>query len=144
MTEYRKEFRQIEREAYWSAPRIVFGVLAFVVLLGTGGWIVSLLSQPGRVVTKTFDADNIIANYEFFHDANNQTKARVGQIRAHKAIIADNTDAGEKNRLRIELAGMQQSCRDLVGRYNANATKVNRSIFMGREAPDTLNQSICE
>lgn len=144
MSEYRKEFREVQSEVYWSIPRVAGILFVAVMILGAGGWAISLLSQPGRVVSKTFDADNIITNYEFFHDANNQAKARVGQIKAHKIIIADNTDASEKTRLRIELAAMQQSCRDLVGKYNANATKVNRSIFMGREAPSSLNPQTCE
>lgn len=144
MSDYRKEFREIEREYYWSLPRIIGGLFIGAILLGGIGWGVSLLSQPGRVITKTFDADNMINNYEFFYDANNQVKARVGQIQGHKTIIADNSDASEKPRLRIELGAMQQSCRDLVGKYNANAIKANRSIFKGTAAPDSLNPSICE
>lgn len=123
---------------------MAFALFAALVLFGGIGWLIGLMAQPARIVSKTFDADNVIANYEFFHDTNRQTLARVAQIRAHKAIIADNQDAGERPRLRIELAAIQQSCRDLVARYNANATKVNRSIFMGREAPDSINPSTCE
>lgn len=144
MSEFRKEFREVQRDYYWSLPRVTVGLFAAVILLGGIGWGVSLLSQPGRVISKTFDAGNMINNYEFFYDANNQVKARVGQIQGHKSIIADNSDASEKTRLRIELGAMQQSCRDLVGKYNSNATKANRSIFKGSAAPDSLNPTICE
>lgn len=144
MSDYRKDYREFQREYFWTLPRATFALFAGLALVGGVGFIFNLASQPARVVAKTFDADNMIQNYEFFHDANNAVKARVGQIASHKSIIADNTDASEKPRLRIELAAMQQSCRDLVGRYNSNATKTNRSIFMGREAPAALNQSICE
>lgn len=144
MSEYRKDFREAQGDFYWSLPRIFFAVFAALILFGVGGLVFSLLSQPARVISKTFDADNIINNYEWYHDANNQVIARVAQIKGHKGIIADNTDNGEKARLRIELSAIQQSCRDLAGRYNSNATKVNRSIFMGKTAPASLDPSICE
>lgn len=144
MTDYRDDVRRGERDYYWTLPRAVFALFALVVLVGVVAWVIQILSAPGRVVSRTLDTDNIIARYEFFHDANNQVKARTGQIASHKKIIADNADASEKTRLRIELAAIQQSCRDLVARYNANATKVNHAIFKGREAPDNINPSTCE
>lgn len=144
MNEYRKEFREAQSEFYWSLPRVLVGVFAILILFGVGGWVFSLLSQPARIVSKTFDADNVINNYEWYHDANNQVIARVAQIKGHKGIIADNTDNGEKARLRIEMSAIQQSCRDLVGRYNSNATKINRNIFMGRSAPESISPSTCE
>lgn len=144
MSDYRKDYREIQREYFWTLPRATLAIFAGLALLGGVGFIFNLASQPARIVAKTFDADNVIHNYEWYHDANNQVVARLGQIRAHKGIIADNTDASEKTRLRIELAAIQQSCRDLVGRYNANATKINRNIFMGRSAPESFNPSTCE
>lgn len=144
MSDYRREFREGQREFYWTLPRVFVGLFVVLVLFGIGGWIFSLLSQPARIISKTFDADNVITNYEWYHDANNQVIARVAQIKGHKRIIADNTDNGEKMRLRIELAAIQQSCRDLVGRYNANTTKINRDIFRGRSAPESINPSTCE
>jgi len=129
---------------------ILYGVGA-IALIGGGvvvsnlvGTAVSVATAPGRVIQKTLDTNNIISSYEWFHDANNQVKARVAQIAGHKKILEETTDAAEKSRLRIELSAIQQGCRDLVGRYNANATKINKSIFMGREAPESLNPSICE
>ena len=141
---YRKEVRDFEREAYWTLPRIALGLVALSVVLGGVVWGLNIASQPARVISKTFDADNMIHNYEFFHDANNNVMARTAQIKGHRAIIADNKDVSEQTRLRIELAAIQQSCRDLVARYNSNATKVNRSIFMGRTAPTNINPETCE
>lgn len=141
---YRDDFRHGEREYYWTLPRVFLGLFMFLAVFGAGFWLFSLATQPARVITKTFDADNMINNYEWYYEASNQVKARTAQITAHKSIVKDNTDPSERTRLRVELSAMQQSCRDLVGRYNANATKVNRAIFMGREAPTSLDPQICE
>ena len=92
------------------------------------------------------DADNIIYNYEWFHDYNAQYKSRINQISGQKGMIKDVGDLNttEKIRLNQELQAIRQSCRDIVTRYNANATKTNRSIFMGKEAPEKLDITTCE
>ncbi len=144
MSQYRKDFREVESEAFWSLPRVAFLLFAAVVVFGGGGWVISVLSQPARVVSKTFDADNIINNYEYYRDAYGNFQARSAQVRQFKKLAADEGDQQERNRLRIEMAAIQQSCRDLARRYNANADKINRSIFMGTSVPANLNAGECE
>jgi hypothetical protein len=137
---YRDEFKSAEKQAYWSFPRIIFGL--FVIAIGFG--VLNFITLPGQIASRTLNADNIINNYEWFHDTNNAFIARTGQIATHKTIITGASDAQEKSRLTIELAAMQQSCRELVGKYNANATKSNRSIFMGTTTPVNLDMKDCE
>lgn len=100
--------------------------------------------QGQRVVEKTLDADNVINNYEYFHDAYGNYMAKVSQAKQFKKLLAAETDHDEQSRLRIDLAAIQQSCRDLAQRYNSNADKSNRSIFMGRDVPSSLNPGECE
>lgn len=126
-----------------------FAVMSLVILLGRIACApVNLahtaLTSAENVAKKTLDADNVIHNYEWFHDVDNQVKSRVSQIAAHREILSGETDGPEKRSLRIELAAMQQSCRDLVAQYNANSTKINRNIFRGRTAPEALDSNICE
>lgn len=119
-----------------------------------GAWIVGLIvvastvlflfSRPAAVVTKTLDMNNIIHKYEWFFDTAGVINARVAQVKAHKALVEQETAASEKSRLRIELAGMQQSCRELVQSYNANAGKANVSIFKTDATPVSFSPSICE
>ena len=132
-------FRQDTKEAFsigWF-----FLIIGAVIVIG--GMIFSIIFSPVGVLHKTFEPSNIIHTYEWFHDANGAVNARVSQIKAHKQIVAQTTDASELSRLRIELSAMQQSCRDLTNRYNANADKANRSIFQ-RGVPDKLSTSQCE
>jgi hypothetical protein len=137
---YRKDYREIESDAFWTLPRIA---MFFVVTSFVFG-IASLVVLPGAVVQKTLNADNVIQNYEWFHDINNRVMARTAQIKSHRVLVASATDTSEKNRLNIELSAMQQNCRDMVAQYNSNATKTNRSIFMGKTAPADLNPGVCE
>ena len=124
---------------------ILIGGAALIALPVVGGLystFSSVATAPSRVINKTLQTDNIINNYEWFHDAYGQYRARVSQIEQHKRFMSEAEDS-EKSRLRIELAAIQQSCRELSAQYNANATKSNRSIFMGQEAPESLSEQQC-
>lgn len=145
MSDYRGDVRATEREYYWTLPRAVAAIFAGLVAITVMGWVWSVLSAPGRIISKTLDADNVISSYEWYRDALGNFKARTVQVRQFKALSLDNTvDANERNRVRIELAAIQQSCRDLAQRYNANANKINKKIFMGTSVPSELNAGECE
>lgn len=100
-------------------------------------------SAPYEVLDRTFDGDNIIHNYEWFYDANAQISAKARAIKSHKALVDDAVGA-EKNRLQMELTGMQNVCRELVQEYNANSKKVNRNIFKGKDIPELISMDECE
>lgn len=104
----------------------------------------SVATAPGRVIQKTMETNNIIAKYEYFHDAYAVYKSRVAQIREFKQILAETKDEAEKSRVRIELSAQKSSCRDIANQYNANSTKTNQSIFKGQEAPTLLDMTACE
>lgn len=125
----------------------------FIGLLGVGALVVgisavSIVTSPFRtaagVVERTMDPNNVIATYERFHDRWRGYEARINQIRVTNRVMQEETNPSERNRLRIELFAQQQSCRDIVAGYNSDATKTNRSIFQGREAPEMLDPSRCE
>jgi hypothetical protein len=124
----------------------LFLVPVVVISLVFGGVFTSVVTAPGRVINKTLETDNIIHNYEWFHDTSRAFGARVNQIASHKRAMAtvDAADHAELNRYRIEIEGMRQSCRDMAARYNANASKVNRSIFMGTSVPPVLIIETCD
>ena len=125
---------------------VIIGAVAIVAFfaLHLFGVFSSVATAPGRVINKTMETNNIISNYEWYHDTHAAYRARLAQVQQFKTIFNTETDAKEKSRLRIELAAMQQSCRDLVTKYNANSTKTNRVIFRGKEAPESLPENSCE
>lgn len=126
-----------------------FGLIllpVIIISLVFGGVFTSVVTAPGRVINKTLETDNIIYNYEWFHDTSRAFGARVNQIVSHKKAMATvgADDRAELNRYRIEIEGMRQSCRDMAARYNANAAKVNRNIFMGSSVPPVLIIEACD
>lgn len=122
-------------------------VMAFMALLGVIGSILGVFTTvataPGRVITKTLETDNIIQSYEWFYDVDAAYKARHNQVVQYKTMYQKETDKDEKYRIRTELAAMQQTCRDLATRYNANSEKMNKSIFKGWGLPEILSQANC-
>lgn len=126
-----------------AAIFVIFVLYVVGVFLGVVG---SVVTAPARVITKTLDTNNIIYNYEWFHDTAQAYGARVAQIVSHKRAMAQvpADDRAELNRYRIELEGMRQSCRDLAARYNANALKVNRAVFKDPRTPPQLFLEACD
>lgn len=127
-----------------------YGSIAVVgmIAIGVGIFAVNVITQPMRtasgIMNKTLSADNVITNYEWFHNANGQYLSRVNQIKVSKTNMKDETDKPEQQRIRIDLNAQQQSCRDLATRYNANSEKINVSIFKGWSLPSTLDINTCE
>jgi hypothetical protein len=119
-----------------------------------GAWIIGLIlvastlifwiSRPAAVISKTLETDNILHKYEWFFNTAGAVNARAAQLKAHKTLVETETDVKEKQRLRIELVGQQQSCRELVQSYNMNASKANVSIFKTDATPVSFSPSICE
>lgn len=106
--------------------------------------ISNVLSAPGRVLNKTIETNNIIFNYELFFDLNSNFDSRVSQVNQYKLLLSNETDKQEKINLRTELAGMQQSCRELANKYNTDSQKLNVGLFKDRNLPYTLNATLCE
>ena len=123
---------------------ITGAIIAVAIAIPTIGMLASVATAPQRVISKTLQTDNIINSYEWFHDAHGQYKSRVAQIKQYAQLLSSETERAERSRLNIEVSAIRQSCRDLATRYNANATKSNRSIFMGKEVPEELSMQECD
>lgn len=115
--------------------KLLYITLAFI-LVGCG--------TASDLVGKTLDADNIINTYEWYFDVGAAFDAKVNQIEQHNEDYQLEEDPKERRLLRTELRSMQQVCRDLAERYNANSEKLNRSLFKDWSLPATLNEMECE
>lgn len=129
------------------AVSILVGVVVFMTAMTFFNTANKVANSADKVVDKTLQADNVITNYERFFDLQANFSARVMQIAEHKSLIDDavvmkNTD--DANLLRVELAGMKQSCREIASQYNADASKINKNIFKSKNLPNVLNMESCE
>jgi hypothetical protein len=123
---------------------VVIALLVIPIVFGAYSTFSSVVSAPGRVVNKTLQTNNIVFNYERFFDINANFITRVAQVKQYKEFLASETDSVEKINLRTELAAIQQSCRELATKYNADSQKMNRSLFKDKDLPYTLSISSCE
>lgn len=130
--------------SFKTGALIVGGLIALPIAFSAYSTFSSAVSAPSRVINKTLQTDNIIFNYERFFDVNANFTSRVAQIKQYKEFLATETDPSEKIRLRTEMAAMQQSCRELATKYNADSQKMNRSLFKDKDLPYTLNTTDCE
>lgn len=103
----------------------------------------SVTSAPGRVVGRTLQTDNIIQNYEGFYNRNANYGVRLAQVAEYRDYLKNETDADEKQRLRIELSAMRLSCRELAAGYNADSAKQNRALFKSKGLPPVLSEEDC-
>lgn len=122
---------------------------AIVALAPTLFVACNMLNKPAALVNKATNTDKMLANYEWFHEAANAYTARVNQIRAHKALMAEIkdapvTDQGELARIRIELGAMQMTCREIVSKYEAKTGQVHVGYLKGTSLPESLDPKACE
>lgn len=105
------------------------------------GFIANPFRQAARVVEKTIDADNVIANYEWFKQRHEDIQAIDSKITESEAAVAMFSEAAgeranwhredreEHSRLSAVVLGLKQQRADLAAEYNARSRMVNRSIF---------------
>lgn len=121
----------------WQVAAIV--LLAPTLFIGVG-----LLNKPAALVDKATDTTKMLANYEWFYEASNNFNTRTAQIVVAKKALAEETDKAEKSRLRVDLATVQQSCRELAAKYEAQSGKIHVGYLKGKYLPESLNAKECE
>ncbi|QIG69791.1 hypothetical protein EVB81_222 [Rhizobium phage RHph_I46] len=125
--------------------------LFFIFLLAGGMMITKIFLSPVAVVSKTFDADNIIYNYEWFKRQYNDIIAfnqkidiAQSQISRFEESAGPRTnwtfeDKQEANRLNSVVLGLRNQRESMIAEYNAKSSMVNRSIFKTDDLPETIN-----
>jgi len=94
------------------------------------------------VIERTFDSDNMVYNYEYFHRTAGEIRAQDAQVKSaqtaadvHDASLPkdraawDRDDRQESIRLHTIVTGLVNDRARRVEEYNAHARMANRSIF---------------
>jgi len=131
-------------------------VLAFLAVAGilVGGWFISKAvyvgQQAGRVFEKTFDADNMVYNYEWFKQQYQDIKAADTKIsnlenQRDQFVVAAGPrdkwtfeDKQQYNYFSTVLVGLQGQRSQMVADYNARAQMANRDIFRTGDLPQRI------
>ena len=142
----------------WAAGIIAVAALLFVaaVSFNIAGVGSSILTAPGRVITKTLQTDNIIGNYEYFIDAYNnviprQKQAYVNAKEAYASfltLLPDDrekwkaVDKAEASRLNSIVLATKNIYVATVTDYNSRSKMLNRSVFKDRNLPYELSPEL--
>ena len=130
MTDWEERFSNKPRR---TSINVGLSTVLVLAVVGVGGTVVfgvtNFLTQAGRVVSKTIDADNVIYNYEWFRQQYQDVSAMDGKIATMTAGTA-NADGDEKVRLNSIVLGLTTKRQQMVADYNARASMANRSIFI--------------
>jgi hypothetical protein len=119
-------------------------IIAGVVMAPTIILAVAMVNKPAALASKATDTTAMLRNYEWFHEAASNYVARTAQVRSFKTLLAQEPDKGEQSRLRVDLAAVQQSCRDLAAKYEAQTGKIHVGYLKSKSLPESLNQKECE
>lgn len=149
--EYKKEVQEALTLTRWTAQKIFWlYFVPVVIIIFMAIWGFRVISQPLHIIEKTLDADNVIYNYEWFHQAYQDIQAtdkKIGNL--EMTIMQFKTDMGTRTnwdfsdkeeyaRLNSVLMGLKNYRQDLVAKYNARSRMVNRKIFKGKMAPEEV------
>ena len=86
--EYRDEFNEGMREAKWTFKKVFWPILGLIILISVIGYVLNLVSQPAKIVSKTLDADNVLYNYEWFKQTYQDVQAIDGKIENAKVQVS--------------------------------------------------------
>lgn len=141
---------QFEKNPKGSAVKWILGLIIFFFLIGILVTVLNILSQPAKIAEKTFDADNVLYNYEWFKQQYNDYQALNKKITdADSSVVRFTRVAGprkdwtfedktEQARLQSIADGLRYQLADLVSQYNARSKMANRSIFKTNDLPEQL------
>lgn len=150
----REDFEE-ETGINWRPWRWVFTIVAVIAVIALAWGVVGWLTQPLRTANgvreRVGDPDNVLYQYEHFHDLCAAVVATDKKISAKETEIAaydkrhpdgDKSDqfqaAPKRDRLDTELTGLQQFRAEQAEKYNADSAKANRSLFKDRSLPERL------
>lgn len=119
-------------------------IVLVTALLPTIIVAVGILNKPAALVAKATDTTKMLQNYEWFYEAANNFTARSAQVKQLKQTYVEETDKGEKSRLRVDLQAVQQSCRELSSKYEAQSGKIHVGYLKSNSLPESLNAKECE
>lgn len=145
----------MEENPKGTVTRIVLYCVGLMLLVGGIFWTVDFVTTPAQtakdIVKKTLNADNVLQNYEWFKQQNNDyiainrkiADADSSVIRFQKSAGARSTwtfeDKNEYSRLTSISDGLKYQRADIVSKYNARSKMLNRDIFKTNDLPAELN-----
>lgn len=119
----------------WKVIAFVMAACAVLVVLSM---VNTFLGAATGVTQRTLNPDNILAQYEKFHDRCAAIKRYETSLDTQKMLL-ETAEGSEAERIRANIGGLTAQRAGAIAQYNADATKSNVGIFQGRTLPQRLN-----
>lgn len=135
---YRKDYTQVERDAAWTAKRLLAWIVVAIVALTLLGLLLRPLFVASSLVEKSTDPDHIINNYEEFQSMYNacvKLNGDLGTIRA----VPDTDPMFAQFSKNAMIAQKKQLLNRWVEEYNAKSKMINRNLWKSRALPYQLS-----
>lgn len=122
---------------------IVIACLVGLVVLFYLGVALNLVMLPGRVVNKVATPENVIFNYEYFHQQYQDIQATAIKIKtAYDATQMSWLAEEQKSTYMTNYIGTQNFMATLVGDYNAKSKMLTRKLFKDRQLPYQIEVTV--
>jgi hypothetical protein len=136
---YRDDFREVERESYWTVKRVAVWLFVGILMLLCIGLVFKVVAFPiwfasrtVDVIQQQIDPAELLRKYELFKDEAAQLDAKQAsikikqhQIKDMKGLVMDRTNREQLMIWQQELGGMEYSYNALAADYNAQMVKIN-------------------
>ncbi len=143
--------KELEERPKWLAFKVL--TLGFCLVTGCSVLAFGLnpFKQAARIVNKTIDADNVLYNYEWFKQRNQDIEALDAKMASSVRSVATlkdelgprtnwhREDREEVARLSAVSLGLGQQRNDLAAEYNARSQMANRQMFKTGDLPITIS-----
>jgi len=127
--------------------------IGFMVTIVVAGIKTVLLPSKtaADVIEKTLDANNVLANYEWFKTQYNDWEAIKSKVQqAENSVSTFKSEAGDRSiwtfedkqesaRLQSIVDGLRYQKEDIEAKYNAHSKMLNRNLFKSSDLPYELN-----
>lgn len=115
-------------------------ILISVVSLVFIGFI-GMLFIPGKIATDIFQ--NSFSTYSKFYDFHQAHISNMSRIESYRNSYNEAKTDDERSRTKVELNAVQQTCRELVAKYNADSSKIQMDMFKSKNLPYRLDVASC-
>jgi len=119
----------------WQVTKMwIWRIVGIVIILTLGIGAINFICTPAKVITKVFNPDKIIQNYEFYQETYSQIKST--KVKINNALTSlEGLEGDIKERRQIELFGLNNYLQDLIAQYNANSRMLTRKFFKSHDLP---------
>jgi hypothetical protein len=139
----------------WKLLKWYLITFVIILLISALCWIGNALffpvDQSKKIIEATFNAENVIYNYEWFHKQYNDYLSAISQenikqqeVNQFMATAGSRENwtvstQNEERQLRIELNGLRSNRINIASEYNSHLNMTNRNIFRQHSLPEHLS-----